>query len=97
MGDEFVGNLVWDALRDPTGYLRDAALLFRTWDFDPAAVRCPATVWCGELDEKALAASTWWADRLPQADLEVLPGTTHLASLLNQWPAILRRLGTATD
>ena len=95
-GDEFIGNLVWDALVDPTGYLRDAALLFRPWDFDPSAVRCPAMVWCGELDEKAVAASTWWAERLPRADVEVLPGRTHLASLLTQWPAILRRLGTAT-
>ena len=33
----------------------------------------------------------WWAEQLPQADVEVLPGTTHLAALLTQWPAILRR------
>ncbi len=59
-------------------------------------MRCPTTVWCGELDEKAVAASAWWAGAIPQADVELAPGTTHLAALLTQWPAILRRLGTAT-
>jgi len=94
--EEFLGNLVWEALINPEGYLRDAALLLRDWDFDPSAVRCPTTVWCGELDEKAVAASSWWARVIPHAELEMPPGTTHLAALLTQWPAILRRLGTAT-
>ena len=90
------GGLAWEALTKPEGYLRDAALLMRPWDFDVADVRCPATVWVGEDDAKAMAAATWWTDRLPQAALEVAPRTTHLATLLTQWPAILRRLGTAT-
>ena len=95
--DEFLGNLVWEALVQPDGYLRDAALLLREWDFDPAGVRCPTTVWCGELDEQAVAASSLWADAIPQAEVELAPGTTHLAALLTQWPAILRDgLGTAT-
>ena len=94
--DEFLGNLVWEALVKPEGYLRDAALLLREWDFDPAGVSCPTTVWCGELDEKAVAASSWWSERLPQADVEMLPDTTHLAALLTQWPAILRKLGTGS-
>ena len=95
--DEFLGYLAFEALVKPEGYLRDAALLLREWDFDPSAVRCPTTVWCGELDEKAMAASSWWADRIPQAEVEVLARTTHLATLLTQWPAILRRLATAMD
>ena len=94
--DEFLGNLVWEALIKPEGYLRDAALLLREWDFDPSAVRCPTTVWCGELDEKAVAASSWWAGAIPHAEVEMARGTTHLAALLTQWPAILRRLGTTT-
>ena len=91
-GADLVGGLAWEALVEPTGYLRDAALLTRPWDFDVAEVRCPATVWVGEDDAKAMAASSWWTDRLPQAVLEVAPGTTHLATLLTQWPAILQRL-----
>jgi pimeloyl-ACP methyl ester carboxylesterase len=95
-GADLVGGLAWEALVETDGYLRDAALLMRPWDFDVADVRCPATVWVGEDDAKALAAAPWWTNRLPQAALEVAPGTTHLATLLTQWPAILRRLGTAT-
>ena len=94
--DEFVGTLVWEALVKPEGYLRDAALLLREWDYDPSAVTCPATLWCGDLDAKAVAGSQWWTDRLPHADVEVLPGTTHLAALLTRWPEILRRLGRVT-
>jgi pimeloyl-ACP methyl ester carboxylesterase len=96
LGFDVVGGLAWEALTKPEGYLRDAALLMRPWDFDVADVRCPATVWVGEHDAKAMAAATWWTDRLPQAALEVAPRTTHLATLLTQWPEILRRLGTAT-
>jgi pimeloyl-ACP methyl ester carboxylesterase len=94
--DGFLGYLAFEALVKPEGYLRDAALLFREWDFDAAAVSCPTSVWVGELDEKALAGSRWWADQVPQAEVELLPGTTHLAALLTQWPQILRRLAAAT-
>ena len=41
--DEFVGYLAFEALVKPEGYLRDAALLFRAWDFDAADVRCPTS------------------------------------------------------
>ncbi len=92
--DEFVSAVAWEALTRPDGYLRDAAVLFREWDFDPAAVRAPSTIWVGGLDEKAVAASAWWAERLPHAAVEVRLDTTHLATLLTQWPEILRRLQT---
>ena len=90
--DEFVGYLAFEALVKPEGYLRDAALLFRPWDFQVADVRCPVSVWVGDRDDKSLAAAPWWVERLPQADVHVLPDTSHLAALLTQWPVILRRL-----
>ncbi len=95
-GDELVASLVWEAIGKPEGYLRDAALLLRPWELDAAAVRCPTTVWCGDQDEKALAASSWWAGRISGAAVEVAPDATHLATLLTQWPEILRRLGTSS-
>jgi pimeloyl-ACP methyl ester carboxylesterase len=94
--DEFVAYLAFESLVKPEGYLRDAALLFRTWDYDPAAISCPVSVWVGDHDEQAVIASTWWAGRLPKAQLEVLTDTTHLAALVSHWPAILTRLGTGT-
>jgi pimeloyl-ACP methyl ester carboxylesterase len=92
---EFVGAMAWEALVKPEGYLRDAALLSRPWDFDVADVACPVSIWAGEKDERAVAASTWWAERLPQATVAVAPDTTHLTTLLTQWPEILRRLSSA--
>lgn len=94
--DAFIAYLAFESLVKPEGYLRDAALHFREWDFDASAVTCPTTLWCGELDDNAMAGSTWWAERVPHAEVEVLPDTTHLAALLRQWPVILQRLGTAT-
>jgi pimeloyl-ACP methyl ester carboxylesterase len=93
--DAFIAYLAFEALVKPEGYLRDAALLFREWDFDPAAIGCPTTLWCGELDDQAMSGAAWWTERVPHADVEVLPDTTHLAALLRQWPAILRRLVTS--
>jgi pimeloyl-ACP methyl ester carboxylesterase len=95
-GGEFVGGLAWEALVEPDGYVRDAALLQRTWDFDPSAVTSPAYLWCGDQDQRALDASEWWAERLPQLTVDVAAGTTHLAALLTRWREILRCLGTAT-
>jgi pimeloyl-ACP methyl ester carboxylesterase len=95
-GDEFVGYLAFEALVKPEGYLRDAALLHTPWDFDPGAVTCPSYLWCGDQDDRAMAAATWWAEQVPQLEVRVAPGTSHLAALLTQWPAILRRLGTTT-
>ncbi len=94
LGAAAVASMIWEAIVNPEGYLRDAALLFGEWDFDVADVRCPVSVWLGGDDAKALVAAPWWAERLPQAGVEVLPGTSHLAALLTRWPTILRRLGT---
>ncbi|MBF4763434.1 alpha/beta hydrolase [Nocardioides islandensis] len=96
LGTGLVADAAWDALSKPDGYLRDAALLFREWDFDPSDVRAPTSIWVGELDDRAVAASSWWAERIPQATVERAPGTTHLATLLTQWPQILERLGTSS-
>jgi pimeloyl-ACP methyl ester carboxylesterase len=94
LGAEPVAGLVRDAVLEPAGYLGDAALLLRRWDVDPADVRAPTTLWCGELDEKAMTASPWWLSKIPHADLRTARGTTHLATLLTQWPDILRSLRT---
>ena len=79
-GAEFVAGVAWEALRQPEGYLRDAALLFREWDFPVAGVACPRR--CGS------AGSTRRRSR-PRAVVDraaagrrgstSLPGTTHLA------------------
>jgi pimeloyl-ACP methyl ester carboxylesterase len=80
---------VREALARPEGYLRDAALTFRPWDFDVTAVRCPTWLWYGEEDQRARPGGDWLASRIPGARLEVVPGATHLATLLSSWESIL--------
>lgn len=81
-----------EALANHDGYLHDAALTFRPWDFDLAAVRCRTTLWYGELDERARPGGDWLADRIAGAELVVRPGATHLATLLAHWQDVFKRL-----
>jgi pimeloyl-ACP methyl ester carboxylesterase len=81
-----------EALSDHHGYLRDAALLHRPWGVDVASVSCPAHLWYGERDDRALPGAAWFAALVPHARVVVWPGTTHLATLLEHWPEILADL-----
>jgi pimeloyl-ACP methyl ester carboxylesterase len=87
---------VREALTDPRGYLRDAAVAFRRWEFPVDAVRCPTQLWYGALDRQAAVRNgEWLAAHLPRATLHLNPDTAHLGTLLTQWDAILRELGSA--
>lgn len=82
-----------EALADPRGYLRDAAVAFRPWAFDPADVGCPTSLWYGDHDpQHAVRNASWLSDRIPGAVLHVNPETAHLSTLLTQWEVILREL-----
>lgn len=85
-----------EALACHEGYLRDAAVAFRPWAFDPADVRCPVHLFHGEVDAQASHRNTaWLVGRLPDARLTVLEQTAHLGSLLEHWDEILTALRDA--
>ncbi|CAB4710683.1 MAG: alpha/beta fold hydrolase [Actinobacteria bacterium] len=87
-----VAASVREALVRPDGFLRDAAICLREWDFSPAAVSCPTTIVHGEHDTAhPLVHGRTLADQVPGARLVVRP-TTHLATLLTGWPEILASL-----
>ncbi|CAA9354711.1 MAG: hypothetical protein AVDCRST_MAG34-1991 [uncultured Nocardioidaceae bacterium] len=82
-----------EALTCPDGYLRDAALTMRGWDWDPASVRCPVLVVHGELDEQASPRNAHWlAGVIPGARLRLLTGTNHLGALEESWEDVLTAL-----
>jgi pimeloyl-ACP methyl ester carboxylesterase len=87
-----VAASVREALAVPEGYLRDAALTFRPWAFDLGAIRCPTTLRYGSADERAMPGGPWLAERVRHAELVVVPGATHLATLLGSWPALIGSL-----
>lgn len=93
LGASFVARSVREALAQHDGFLLDAALTFRDWDFDVRDVAGPVSVWCGAEDSGALTAVERWQALLPEARVDVRAATTHLAALLEQWPAILGGLG----
>ena len=89
---ELAGS-IREALMNPNGYLRDAAITFRAWDFDPSRVSCPTTFWYGELDANASVRNgELFAASIPGARLVVREGTGHLGSLHDHWEEILSTL-----
>jgi pimeloyl-ACP methyl ester carboxylesterase len=92
-GPAAVAASVREALGEPDGYLRDAALLHRPWQHGPTEVRCPVRAWFGEDDERSGVGGA--ADLLAGfGDVEVVvrPRTTHLATLVAHWPDVLGTL-----
>ena len=83
-----------EALGDPTGYLRDAALAFSPWDHPPAQVRCPTVLHYGDRADNGTPVSEGraLASRIPGARLE-LRDLPHLAVLLRQWDDLLACTG----
>ena len=88
--DSAIAASVREALANPDGYLRDAAISFRAWDFRPERIECPTFLWYGELDANASPRNgRWLADRIPNATLVIREQTTHLAVLHDHWDDIL--------
>jgi pimeloyl-ACP methyl ester carboxylesterase len=92
MADADLAAWVREALAKHDGFLRDAAVTFRPWGFRVEDVTCPTTLWYGERDTNASPTNgAELAARLPHAILR-LRDTTHLATLLAGWEAILSSL-----
>ena len=90
-----IAAAVREALANPDGYLRDAAISFRGWDFRPERIVCPTYLWYGSHDANASVRNgRWLADRIPQATLVIHEETTHLAVLHEHWDDILTALAS---
>ncbi len=91
--DGAVAAAVREALANPDGYLRDAAISFRGWDFRPERITCPTYLWYGALDANAsIRNGRWLADRIPHATLVIREHATHLAVLHDHWDDLLTAL-----
>jgi pimeloyl-ACP methyl ester carboxylesterase len=87
-----------EALAQPDGYLRDAALAFRTWQVRPELVTCPTWLWYGAHDAQvSLRNGRWLAEHVPKARLVVRDDAAHLGPLLAHWDEILLTLRDADD
>jgi hypothetical protein len=94
-GPSEIAAVAREALRDPRGYLRDAAVTFRPWQFRVEAVACPVFAWYGDGDDTySLRNGEWYADALG-ATLAIRHGGSHLGALLEQWPQLLGTLVAA--
>jgi pimeloyl-ACP methyl ester carboxylesterase len=92
-----VAGAAREALARVDGYLRDAAVTFRSWEVRPEGVSCPTWLWYGELDANvSLRNGRWLAEHVPRATLVVREQTAHLATLVKHWDEIFTTLRDAT-
>ena len=88
--DELVARAVREAHADERAYLQDCLALLRPWPFEPSQVRCPVRLVAGERDARhGPEVATDLAAGFREAEVVVRP-TTHLATLLESWPDVLR-------
>ena len=82
-----------DAVRQgPEGVVRDLAVQFSPTPFDLGAVRAPVRLVTGQRDTTCPPAfAHWYAARLPDAQVEVVPDAGH-DLLLVRWTELLQGL-----
>lgn len=91
-GSSEVARAAREALARTDGYLRDAAVSFRPWQFDIGGVRCPVHAWYGDGDHTYSPRNGEWYAEALGATRTLLPGASHLGTLLQHWPDILTAL-----
>jgi pimeloyl-ACP methyl ester carboxylesterase len=84
MEEPAVRTALLDSLREglrpgAAGTVDDYAIEGRAWGFDPAEIRVPVRLWHGDRDGVVpLAHSRWLAERIPDAELNLIAGAGHL-------------------
>jgi pimeloyl-ACP methyl ester carboxylesterase len=84
MDEPGVRRAVLDTLREglrpgAAGTVDDYVIEGRPWGFDPAEIRVPVRLWHGDRDGVVpLTHSRWLAERIPDAELNVIDGAGHL-------------------
>ena len=96
-GDETYRAIMADALRailDGTdGAVFDALAIGAGWDIDPRDVGAPTLLWYGGSDDVCpVRYGQWYADRIADARLFVLPGEDHLTVADSRRPEVLAAL-----
>ena len=73
------------------GYAFDNIAMGGPWDIDPGEVSVPTTLWYGSGDAICPIDlyGRWYAERIPGAELIVLPSPGHLDTCEGHWPEVL--------
>jgi pimeloyl-ACP methyl ester carboxylesterase len=80
-------------LDNTEGYVFDNLAWGGTWDVDPRDVATPTLLWYGERDTHTPPAhGQWYADRIADSELIILPGAVHLDVVDSHWPEVLAGL-----
>jgi pimeloyl-ACP methyl ester carboxylesterase len=90
---EFLAMLAETFAQGPFGAQVDSALVASAWGFDPADARVPVRMWHGDADENVpIEMARHLAERVPGAELTVVPGAGHLSFVHRDLAKILSGL-----
>lgn len=90
--DHYFNNLATALNQGVDGMLNDASLLGSPWPFDIRDIRVPTTIWHGDEDRNChIAIPDYFANNIPAAQLNVLPGKGHFF-IFEYWLEILSEL-----
>jgi len=82
-----------EVLKGLDGFVFDNLAWGAEWDVDPRAVAAPAMLWYGDADTHCPPShGRWFADRIPEAQLVVWTGETHVDVCDAHWPEVLEGL-----
>jgi pimeloyl-ACP methyl ester carboxylesterase len=83
-----------DIRDNPQGYVYDNVAWGADWDVDARDVVAPALLLYGTADVHCSAErhGQWYADRIPDSELVVVPSAGHLDVIDGHWPAVLAGL-----
>jgi hypothetical protein len=78
-------------LSNTPGYIFDNVAWGRVWDVDPRDVTSPAFLFYGSADRHCSADGhgRWYADRIANHELVVLPDAAHFEVIDGHWPEVL--------
>lgn len=76
-----------------TGPVFDNLSWGANWDVDPGDVAAPTMLWYGDSDSLCpIFHGRWYADRIANSGLVVIPGAGHLDVIDGHWPKVLAGL-----
>ena len=85
-------NSTTEAFRNGiAGPAYETNLLFNPWEFELENLKCPITIWQGDLDAQApMSHAKIYANLVPGAQLKIIENEGHLSLLQNHIEEILR-------
>jgi len=92
-GKAIIGSTIEAFKNGVSGPTKEMKLLFRAWGFDLENIKCPVTIWQGDLDRQApYSHAEIYTKLIPNAQLKLVEGEGHHSLIRHHGEEILRTM-----